>query len=75
MATSTYGVLNEFHAESEPITAYIERVSNYFAANEIPADKQVSVLYTDRNRTKDVCIATQSDGTRLAEYQVLGLPG
>ena len=46
MTTSTYGVFNEFHPESEPISAYIERVSNYYATNEIPADKQVSVLLT-----------------------------
>ena len=44
MATSTYGVLQEFQPGSEPIAAYIERVQNYFAANDIASDKRVPVL-------------------------------
>ena len=44
MAKSTYGTLQEFKPECEPITAYLERVKAYFDANEVPTDKRVAVL-------------------------------
>jgi len=44
MATSTYGVLQAFQPGTEPIAAYIERVQNYFAANDIADEKRVPVL-------------------------------
>ena len=44
MAKSTYGTLQEFQPECEPIDAYLERVQAYFDANEIPAAKRVAVL-------------------------------
>ena len=44
MAKSTYGTLQEFQPECEPIDAYLERVKAYFDANEIPATKRVAVL-------------------------------
>ena len=43
MATQ-HGRLREFHPESESIKTYLERVSLYFTANEVAADKRVAVL-------------------------------
>ena len=43
MATQ-YGRLQEFKPESDSIKAYLERVSLYFAANEIADGKKVPVL-------------------------------
>ena len=44
MAKSTYGTLQEFKPECEPITAYLERVKAYFDANDVPTNKRVAVL-------------------------------
>ena len=46
MARNTFGVLQEFQSGSETMTAYLERINNYFAANEIAGDKRVPVLLT-----------------------------
>ena len=43
MATQ-YGRLQEFEPESDSIKAYLERVSLYFAANDIADCKKVPVL-------------------------------
>ena len=43
MAT-TFGQIQEFSLEIEPIEAYIERVKLYFEASNIGADQRVAVL-------------------------------
>ena len=43
MAT-TFGQIQEFSLEIEPIEAYIERVKLYFEASNIGADQRVSVF-------------------------------
>ena len=42
MATQ-YGRVQEFKPESDSIKAYLERVSHYFAANDIADGKKVPV--------------------------------
>ena len=60
MATATLGILQEFRPDSEPITAYIERV--YFAANEIAAEKQVVLLNVIGSKTYSLlCSLTAPD--------------
>ena len=44
MATTVHGRIDEFQPQSEPLSAYIERVNLYFAANDIRANMQVSVF-------------------------------
>ena len=44
MATRTFGQIAEFRPESETITAYLERTKLFFTANDVPEEKQVSVL-------------------------------
>ena len=39
-----HGRLREFHPETESIKAYLERMSLYFTANGVAADKRVAVL-------------------------------
>ena len=39
-----FGHLQEFNAELEPITAYLERVELYFSANSIGEDKRLAIL-------------------------------
>ena len=46
MAT-TFGQIQEFSPEIEPIEAYIERVKLYFEANNIGADRHVAVFLCD----------------------------
>ena len=46
MAT-TFGQIQEFSPEIEPIEAYIERVKLYFEANNIGADRLVAVFLCD----------------------------
>ena len=41
---ATFGRVQEFHLDSESITAYIERVQLFYAANDIAVDKKVPVL-------------------------------
>ena len=42
-----YGQLTAFDPEAENISTYLERVSLYFAANDIGDGKKVSVLLTE----------------------------
>ena len=44
MATTQIGTLKEFNSSAESITAYLERVDLYFAANSIAEDKQVATF-------------------------------
>lgn len=44
MAQLSFGLLQEFQPDSENTTTYLERVNNYFTANDIGADKRVAVL-------------------------------
>jgi len=46
MATKTFGQLPQFDPESETISAYIERADLFFAANDVPNEKKVSVFLT-----------------------------
>ena len=39
-----YGTLQEFRAEAEDISTYLERVDLFFVANETPGDKQVPIF-------------------------------
>ena len=41
-----YGRLKEFNADSEPITAYLERVELFFEANKVADGKRVPILVT-----------------------------
>ena len=48
MATTTrHGRLNEFDAENDTVTAYLERVDPYFDANDVTDDKKVPVLLSN----------------------------
>ena len=38
-----YGRLKEFNADSEPITAYLERVELFFEANKVADGKRVPI--------------------------------
>ena len=44
MRIATYGVLQPFQPEDEGISAYLERATIYFRANDIVRDKQVAVF-------------------------------
>ena len=44
MATITFGRLTEFDPKSDSITAYVDRVTLFFQANEIAEGKQVAVF-------------------------------
>ena len=44
MARAAFGQLQEFQPDSESVTAYIERATLFFAANDVPEEKQVPVL-------------------------------
>ena len=44
MTTVMFGTLQEFQPANESITAYLERVEAFIAANSIEEGKQVSVL-------------------------------
>ena len=44
MATAPVGTLNEFNSSTESITAYLERVDLYFAANSIEDNKKVATF-------------------------------
>lgn len=44
MATITFGKLMEFDPKSDSITAYVDRVTLFFQANEIAEGKQVAVF-------------------------------
>ena len=41
---TTYGKLTEFRREEEEFSAYLERVQLFFAANDIPEEKQVPIF-------------------------------
>ena len=41
---SQFGQLPEYHSETEGITAYLERVELFFAANDIADNKCVSIF-------------------------------
>ena len=43
MATQ-HGHLREFHPGTDSIKSYLERVTLYFMANDVPSEKQVPVL-------------------------------
>ena len=45
-ATVTYGTIKEFDPTVETITAYLERLQLYFAANGVAEEKKVPVLLT-----------------------------
>ena len=48
VATSIcYGQLHEFDAESETVTAYLERAELYFDANDVADEKKVPVLLSN----------------------------
>ena len=42
-----YGRLKEFDADSEPITAYLERVELFFEANDVGDGKRVPILLSN----------------------------
>ena len=42
--TRTLGSLHEFRPDSEDFSTYMERVEIYFAANDVPENKQVPVF-------------------------------
>ena len=44
MATATFGQVQEFHPENESVTAYLQRVQQFFQANGIQTAKQVPVF-------------------------------
>eukprot|EP00731_Ephydatia_muelleri_P013071 Em0007g381a len=44
MAAVAVGQISEFQSELESITVYLERVGQYFIANEIPTGRRVAVL-------------------------------
>lgn len=44
MAAVAVGQISEFQSELESITVYLERVAQYFHANEIPTGRRVVVL-------------------------------
>ena len=44
MATAIHGSVGEFDASKEDWTSYTERLQQYFAANDIPEEKQRAVL-------------------------------
>ena len=44
MATAIHGSVGEFDASKENWTSYTERLQQYFAANDIPEEKQRAVL-------------------------------
>ena len=44
MATITIGRLTEFNPKIDTITAYVERVTLYFQANDVAEEKQVTVF-------------------------------
>ena len=45
MARNTFRVLQEFQSGLETMTAYLERINNYFAANKIARDKWVPMFF------------------------------
>ena len=44
MAAIAVGQISEFQSELESITVYLERVAQYFRANQIPTERRVAVL-------------------------------
>ena len=60
MATVTHGSIGEFHSDSEEWTVYVERVEQYFLANEITTEgkKRARLLWS-----KYVCLNQESCGT------------
>ena len=59
MAKSTYGTLQEFKPECEPITAYLERVKAYFDAKEVPPTSRGT---TQHNWPENVRYPMKFDG-------------
>ena len=51
MATYQVGQMQEFDAETESISSYIERLEMFFTANDIANAKQVTVLLTVIEKT------------------------
>jgi len=51
-----YGRLKEFDADSEPITAYLERVELFFEANGVADGKRVPILLIVLNAPECVTI-------------------
>ena len=43
MAAIAVGQISEFQSELESITVYLERVAQYFRANQIPTERRVAV--------------------------------
>ena len=43
-AQPTFGTLSEYQAEAESFSTYVERVKIFFAANDVPEDKQLPVF-------------------------------
>ena len=64
MATTTrHGRLNEFDADNETVTAYLERVELYFDANNVAEDKKVPVLLrTSEPKRTGCCGPERSQG-------------
>ena len=46
MAAQQLGRMQEFEPDTESISAYLERLQMFFEANDIAAEKKVSVLLT-----------------------------
>ena len=44
MATISVGKLTEFDPKSDSMSAYVERVTLYFQANEVAEEKHVAVF-------------------------------
>ena len=44
MAAVSVGQISEFQSELESITVYLERLSQFFIANEIPTARRAAVL-------------------------------
>ena len=44
MARPAFGTIQEFHPESEQISAYLERINMYLKANDVKDDKWVPIL-------------------------------
>ena len=48
---SLYGTLSEFNADSDDIKSYLERVELFFAANDVPDDRQVPIFLSSVGAT------------------------
>ena len=44
MATTSFGRIDQFQPQNEPITAYLEHTHLFFAANDVAAERRVPVF-------------------------------